>query len=74
MDGLMEAGEQRPGLWMSLDPSCQAGSTISELVREGSFHRERERIFWLKNDCDDVGSLTSTLHLGRVQCHVTESA
>src|SRR4051794_36635877 len=58
----LDAGTQWPDPWLSLNPSFESGGTITELVREGRLAAECEKIFRVKNDINDPGSRTLTLH------------
>lgn len=62
IDSLMDAGDQWPDPWISLNPGFETGGSIGSLVEAGVLHGECERIFRLKSDRDDPGSKTLTLH------------
>jgi ATP-dependent helicase YprA (DUF1998 family) len=64
----LETGSQWPDPWISLNPSFEAGGTISQLVAAGVLHPECERIFCEKQDINDPGSRVITLH-----CHQREA-
>lgn len=58
----LDQGEQWPDPWLSLNPSFESGGTIPELVADGLLDEECARIFRVKKDKDDPGSLPLTLH------------
>jgi Lhr-like helicase len=55
-------GAQWPAPWLSLNPSFESGGRIDELTRGGVLHPECERIFREKQDQEDVGKASITLH------------
>ncbi|GAB7190242.1 DEAD/DEAH box helicase [Kineococcus sp. NUM-3379] len=58
----LDAGDQWPAPWLSLNPSFESGGSISDLIREGLLHPECERIFRIKASADDPGRAGLTLH------------
>ncbi|MHB1740880.1 MAG: DEAD/DEAH box helicase, partial [Actinomycetes bacterium] len=55
-------GAQWPDPWLSLNPSFASGGGVGELVAGGLLHPECERIFRVKADQPDAGSVPITLH------------
>jgi ATP-dependent helicase YprA (DUF1998 family) len=58
----LQAGQQWPDPWLSLNPSFASGGSVSELVDDGLLHPECERIFRVKDHEDDAGRLGLTFH------------
>ena len=58
----LDSGVQWPDPWLSLNPSFQAGGTVTQLVAEGLLHPECDRIFRVKSDADDMGAQPLTFH------------
>jgi Lhr-like helicase len=55
-----------PEPWLSLNPTFQAGGSITDLIRRGLLHPGCEQIFRVKNDLLDTGTKTLTLHQHQV--------
>ena len=55
-------GKQWPEPWLSLNPTFASGGSIDDLVAEGLLYKECARIFRPKNDINDTGDRSITLH------------
>ena len=58
----LDAGEQSPEPWLSLNPMFESGGSVDSLVAEGLLEAECAKIFRPKETVDDLGTKTFTLH------------
>src|SRR5437868_6835532 len=68
----LDAGEQWPDPWLSLNPSFADGGPVPDLVRSGILHPETERIFRLHKPEDSLNG--EPMMLRRHQAEAIEAA
>lgn len=70
----VDGGLLWPEPWLSLNPTFQAGGTVTDLILKGLLDPACEQIFRVKKDVLDAGSHTLTLHQHQVDAVAAASS